>query len=157
MLSVIFNNFFYDPRKLFVAGFLGSILLMTLGVMDYRYLPMHYTILVVLIVSQIPLFILGPINLRVNIEIPDIVGWAFLTLSLLLIAINIKINGLPSVLNNVLEGSAINRQSGEYYHKNIKMTAVFWPLLTILIPMSLLVKGKLIKYLLFFWGFYDFI
>jgi len=154
MLRVIFNNFFFDPRKLFVAGFLGSILLMMLGVMDYRYLPIHYTILVVLIVSQIPLFLLGPINLKVDIEISDKIGWAFLALSLVLVIINIKLNGLPFVLNNVLEGSAINQQSGEYYHKNIKMTAVFWPLLTILIPMSLLIKGKLIKYLLFFWAIF---
>lgn len=128
---------------------------MLLGVMDYRFLPFHYFILIVLIISQIPLFGLGPINTHIKIEVSDLIGWGFLIFSFLLVAFNIKINGLPFVISKILSGSALNEQSGEYYHKKIRLTAILWPLLTILIPMSLLVKRKLLKYLLIFWALFS--
>jgi len=151
MSSIFPKDFFFDSRKLFVFGFLFSIALMLLGVMDYEYLSFHYWYLVILLLSQLPLFFLGSLNVKLRIQLPDNVAWCFLGLAVLLVLFNIYINGLPNILGNFLGGDALNQATGEYYHQKIKLTALLWPLLTLLIPMSLLVRSRRLKYLLVAW------
>jgi hypothetical protein len=146
-----FDNLSYDPRKILIVGCLISIFIMAFGVMDYRFQSLDYMILSLVILSQIPLLFMGKMKIKLEIEMSDRAGWAFLILSLFLVGYNVYLLGLPYLLIKIQTGMDLTATYGDYYHRNLKLTFLVWSLLTVMIPMSLLVKGKLIKFLLFVW------
>lgn len=149
MLRNFLSNIFYDPRKILLCGCVAALLVAATGFMDYRYNYYQYALLFLFVVLPLPLFFLGRLRLHVRAEIPNAIGWVMVAVVMAVIGYNIYAFGLPFLVIKAIEGIDLDAAQGEYYHHLLKLTALWIPLLTVMMPLTLCVRDRLLKWLLF--------